>query len=198
MVRGLCIDFAQLAFVEILASNLPQAQMYANEARRLLAILQAKRPARFLMVEVDWVSGYAELDRDLESASWYLDSAFSECRRLRLVQMEPQLLLVRGMISARRAEASADQSGRERWLKEGEELATEAVRIAGRCGYRLNEAEAYNLLATIYLTAGNVATARRYAERAMERATCDVGPAAPYYHKPAFDAAVRLIDRLRD
>lgn len=196
MVRGLCIDFTDLAFVEILASNFPKSRVYAEEARRFLATLQARRPARILTVEVEWVSGYSELDRDLESAGRHLDSASAECRRLRLVQMEPALLILRGMISVRRAEAKVDPSERTRWLREGEELTSEALRIAERCKYRLNEAEACNLLATIHLEAGDVPGARVYAERAKERAACDVGPAEPYYYKPAFDAAARLIDRL--
>jgi tetratricopeptide (TPR) repeat protein len=72
-------------------------------------------------------------------------------------------------------------------------LAEEALAIADRCGYRLNQADAHVLLARLALDEGDPAQARRHAETARERARCD-GP--PHRYEVAFQKAERLLAEL--
>jgi tetratricopeptide (TPR) repeat protein len=71
--------------------------------------------------------------------------------------------------------------------------AEEALAIADRCEYRLNQAEIHNFLARWHRDAGNLVEARQHAEIAKERAWCD-GP--PHCYKPALDEAERLLEEI--
>ena len=69
-------------------------------------------------------------------------------------------------------------------------VAQEALVIAERSGYVLNQADIHNFLAAVALASGQQEDARQHAQRAYELATCD-GP--PYVYKPALDEAARLL-----
>ena len=69
-------------------------------------------------------------------------------------------------------------------------VAEEALEIAIRCEYRLEQAEIYNFLALLDLEENNKALAYVHAQQAQERASCD-GPLHSY--KKAFDEAQHLL-----
>ena len=69
-------------------------------------------------------------------------------------------------------------------------FAKDALRIADRCEYRLNQAEIHNFLARLALESGKPAEARDQAQKAKDYAYCD-GP--PHYYKPAHEEAERLL-----
>ena len=85
-------------------------------------------------------------------------------------------------------------------MRESFDFATEALEIADRCEYRLQQAEIHNFLAEWWLgdaggrrpseAAEVLLKARGHAERAKERARCD-GP--PHYYKAAYEKAEQLL-----
>jgi hypothetical protein len=79
-----------------------------------------------------------------------------------------------------------------RGTSEARSLAEEALTIADRCGYRLVQADAHNVLARLALDEGNVEEARDHAQTARERAWCD-GP--PHRYEVAFREAEGLLGK---
>ncbi len=77
---------------------------------------------------------------------------------------------------------------------EARRLGEEAIEIAARCGYVLQEADAHLLLSQLDNSAGNLTGARDHAERARELATCDGPP--DYTYKVAYDEAGVLLATL--
>ncbi len=122
--------------------------------------------------------------KDLNAAVTHLTEALTRCRRINLVELEPDILLAWARWHRARGNAQEAQSHAE-----------EALAIADRCEYRLKQAEIHNFLALLALDAGNRASARQHAEIAKERAWCD-GP--PHCYKPALDEAERILERMKD
>jgi hypothetical protein len=65
--------------------------------------------------------------------------------------------------------------------------------LAERCGYRLVQANAHNVLARLSLEEGGVEEARRRAEIGRERAWCDD---PPHRYEVAFREAERLLGEM--
>ncbi len=166
-------------------------------AERALSL--AQRVARRLyahhrdFVRVGWLMGWTLIEmaltdserrrEHLAQAEQHLTDALVLCRRINMVDHEPDILLV----WARWYRAMGDDA-------QAREAVNEALTIAQRCEYRLVQADAHNLLAELALDAGELDAAREYAEIAKERAWCD-GP--PYCYQPAVAAADRLLRRTR-
>ncbi len=175
----------------------PQSQgmVWAYRAQRALvmgdaqAALEAARRARQLadterverdIIRAEWLLGAAlTAFGQLGEAEGHLTDALTRCRRINLIEMEADILLA--WARWHRAKGDPDQALAH---------AREALAIADRCEYRLNQAGIHNLLARLALDAGDRATARRHAEVARERALCD-GP--PHCYKPALEEADRLL-----
>jgi exonuclease VII small subunit len=97
---------------------------------------------------------------------------------------------------------SADD--RQQKLDESFDFAREALQIAERCEYRLQQAEIQNFLAEWWMAKDQggrmkdekisareaLAKAREHAERAKERAWCD---GAPYHYQVAYERAESLL-----
>ncbi|HEX5570459.1 MAG TPA: hypothetical protein VFX31_03675, partial [Ktedonobacterales bacterium] len=140
------------------------------------------------IIRAEWLLGAVLLaqaagddDRQklLHEADAHLTDALARCRKIDMVDHEPDILLAWAkwhQLKGELAEAHAD--------------AAEALEIADRCEYRLAQADIHNFLARLALDAGDRAAARREAESARERAWCD-GP--PHCYKPALDEAERLL-----
>jgi len=89
-------------------------------------------------------------------------------------------------------------------MRESFDSANEALEIAERCEYRLDQAEIHNFVAEWWIQksvasqqssdktahAEAIAKAKEHAERAKERAWCD-GP--PYHYKVAYERAESLL-----
>lgn len=118
-------------------------------------------------------------DTRLAEVERYLRDALTECRRINLVESEPDILLV--WAECRRLKGDSDAASA---------AAREALEIADRCEYRLAQADGHNFLAELALDASDNDMARQEAEIGKERALCD-GP--PHSYKPACDKAERLI-----
>ncbi|MCH7718550.1 MAG: hypothetical protein IIB21_03680, partial [Chloroflexi bacterium] len=143
-------------------------------------------------VRAEWLIGAAlvalssqtgrGLREDLREAQGHLTEALSRCRRINLVDTEPSILL--SWARWHRAQGHT---------QEALEHAQEALAIADRCEYRLNQADIHNFLAALALEGGDRKAAQRHATTAYERAWCD-GP--PHCYKPALEEAERLLTEL--
>jgi tetratricopeptide (TPR) repeat protein len=132
-----------------------------------------------------WLLGAAHLAKgDLSKAESHLTEALSRCRRINLVEVEPDILL-----DLARWHAKKDE------MEHARDRAEEALSIANRGAYRLKQADVHNFLAQWELDTGNRANAYRHAEMARERALCD---GLSHCYQPALDEAERLLARAGD
>jgi tetratricopeptide (TPR) repeat protein len=155
-------------------NNSKEALEAARQARELAGTVRHERD----VIRAEWLLGWALIDQTLAEAEPRLTEALTRCRLINLVEYEPDILLA----WARWHRAAGH-------LKEDRECVDDALAIADRCEYRLVQADAHNLLARLYLDAGDRTEARRHAEIAKQRAWCD-GP--PHCCKPALDEAEQL------
>ena len=189
--QGICLDEAYRALRALLMGEAKAALAAARRARELADI---SHPGLGKMerdvVRAEWMLGAALValatqDRSprkklLAEAEDHLTEALTRCRRINMVEMEPDILLA--WARWHRAKGNGPQARRD---------AGEALAIADRCEYRLVQADAHNLLARLALDDGDQKTARRHAEIARERAWCD-GP--PHCYKPALEEAEGLLE----
>jgi len=165
----------------------------ARRARELAdEFARNQYPVERDFVRAEWLLGEALTakaavsKRDRKKRLWeaeqHLTEALTRCRRINLVETEPDILLA----WAHWHHVSGEST-------QARECADEALRIADRCEYRLKQADAHNFLARLDMEAGDPKSALKHAEIARERAWCD-GP--PYCYKPALEEADRLLKEL--
>ena len=123
-----------------------------------------------------------EQDKTLAEAESHLTEALTRCRRINLVELEPDILLA--WAGWHRAQGDNPRA---------REQAQAALAIADRSEYRLKQADIHNFLAWLSLEEGAWEAARAHAEAAQERARCD-GP--PHAYQPALDEAELLLKEL--
>lgn len=169
----------------LLRHDVPQAIEAAREAHRLkdIEFPGIGKVERDIIV-AEWLLGASSVmeGKSLGDAYTHLTEALTRCRRINLVEIEPDILL-----------ALAHWYRAQRNAQEAQAHAEEALAIADRSEYRLKQAEIHNFLAHLALDAGNREAAREHAETARERAWCD-GP--PYCYKPALDEATGMLKEL--
>jgi tetratricopeptide (TPR) repeat protein len=162
----------------MLMGNAEEAVKCARQARELASLHRYER----LIVPASWLLGSALIDSAPSSAADHLTDALTRCRRINMVDTEPDILLAW-------ARWHRKQGNRGQALAD----AQEALAIAGRCEYRLVQADVHNFLAQVALDSNDRAAARNHAGIARERAWCD-GP--PHCYKPALDEADALLAKL--
>ena len=183
--QGVCLDEAYRALRSLRMGDPQAALEAARQSRELADIENVERD----VVRAEWLLGWAQealvshepqqRDRHLTEAEKHLTEALTRCRRINMVDHEPDILLAWARWHRTKGEAGSARRD-----------ALEALRIADRCEYRLKQADIHNFLARLDLDAGDLASARSHAETAKERAYCD-GP--PHCYKPALDEAERLL-----
>ena len=192
--HGLCLTESYRA---LRALWMGQAEAALAAAGKALAFWEEAARKRFPLernrIRVEWLLGAAGValggreparaEALLAEAEGHLTEALTRCRRINLVEMEADVLLA--WSAWHRARLDAASAGRD---------AGEALAIAERCEYRLQQADAHNLLAGLALDCGDGAEARRHAEIARQCAVCDGPPDHTY--KPALDEAERLLAEL--
>jgi tetratricopeptide (TPR) repeat protein len=174
------------------------------------AALEAVRQAREL-ADI-FHPGYGKIERDIIEAEWllgaalvaltqeaketrllqengflteaeaHLTEALTRCRRINMVDLEPDILLA----WARWHHATGH-------TEQAHQHAQEALSIADRCEYRLAQAEIHNFLARLALEGGDREAARTHAATAYQRAWCD-GP--PHCYQPTLEEAEWLLGEL--
>lgn len=178
--QGIGLTWAYRALHALLILNARVALEGAQRARTLADIY----PREADTIRAEWLLGAAFVmeEKDMNTAAIHLTEALTRCRRINLVEMEPDILLAWARWHRTRGNA-----------QEAQTYAEEALAIADRCEYRLKQAEIHNFLARLALDAGDRDAAREQAEIAKERAWCD-GP--PYCYKPALDEAEGMLREL--
>jgi tetratricopeptide (TPR) repeat protein len=161
------------------------------EAKQALELAQHEKRSVFGgerdIIRAEWLLGAAHRARgELAQAEPHLDEALRRCRRINMVDHEPDILL-------ELARLRHDQAGLPSPVGESLSLAREALAIADSCEYRLVQADCHNFLARLTLEAGNLLEARQHAEIAREHAACD-GPGHRY--EVAFQKAERLLEEI--
>lgn len=121
-------------------------------------------------------------DKLLVEAENHLETALKRCKQVNLVESESNILLT----WARWHYIKDD-------ISQALQDANEALYIADRYEYRINQADIHNFLARLVLVKKDTECAKSHAEKAYERAWCD-GP--PYCYKPALDEAKEILQKL--
>ncbi len=137
-----------------------------------------------------WVLG--EVLRALESsgsaadgnADRHLTEALARCRQIRCVEIERYILISCARLQYRRGE-----------LAMASEYADDALALGERAEYRLEQADAHNIIARVALSREKRQEARQHAEKARERARCD-GPGHCY--QAALTEAETILAELDD
>lgn len=178
------IVWAYRALCALLMHRPDAALEAAYRARALADVNHNERD----IIRAEWLIGAAlvaqaeeieDTHSPLTKAEAHLTTALTRCRKINLIELEPDILLAWAKWhrrSGNAAQASAD--------------ATEALAIADRCEYRLKQADIHLFLARLAMDAGQRAEARQHATTAHARAWCD-GP--PHCYKPALGAATQLL-----
>jgi tetratricopeptide (TPR) repeat protein len=189
--QGYCQNMLTLALGTLLINDAKAALEAARRARELADARAYEND----IIQAEWLLGAAHRALGhLPEAESHLTEALTRCRRINLVELEPDILLE--MARLRWAQAQGDEVTCEESTRLREEalgLAREALAIADRCEYRLKQADVHNFLAQVALEKGDREEAMKHAEIAKERAWCD-GP--PYCYKPALEEAERILESL--
>ena len=189
-VQGEGVTWAYRALRLLLMGRPERALDAARQARQKVdERARADYPVERSFVEAERLQGAALVamaaeeegrrDELLSQAEPHLTDALARCRRINLVEFEPDILLA--WAKWHRLRGNTDQALRD---------AAEALGIADRSEYRLNQADLHLFLAQLALDQGDRPKARRHAETAHERALCD-GP--PHCYQPALEQAERLL-----
>jgi len=191
--QGQCLVFSCSALRALLMGEAGPALQAARRARFLAEErVRAGSPNERDQIRAAWLIGAALValaagdeskrsDHLIEAES-HLTDALSRCRRVNMVDYEPDILLA----WAKWHHLKAD-------LAQARRAANEALSIADRCEYRLAQADCHNFLAALSQEEGDTKAAIAHARTAYERAWCD-GP--PHCYKPALDEATRLLTSL--
>jgi tetratricopeptide (TPR) repeat protein len=182
------VTWAFCTISQLLQGNVQVALESAMKMLHLANVENRERDvirAKFLMGKVQIAllgEGKNPQSDLLAETETHLTGALTRCRRINLVELEPDILLAWARLHhARSHDAQA--------IKD----AQEALAIADRCEYRLKQAEIHNFLAQLAAEANQPQEAIRHAQQAYERAWCD-GP--PYCYKPALEEAERRLGGL--
>ena len=104
-------------------------------------------------------SGYDYFIND-DKVKRHCDGAIIECRKINLVELEASILLE--LAKLRHLQNRDDES---------KKLAAEALEIANRCSYILQQADIEQFLGEFYMDQGDVEKARKYLEDCIEHCT---------------------------
>lgn len=149
---------AYCALRALLMGDAAASLQAAHQARKLAEDMHLERD----ITQAEWLLGAAHLAKgELSPAETHLSEAIHRCRRINLIELEPDILLE--LAKLRHA---------QRHNEEALDLATEALNIADRCEYRLKQADIHNFFAMFYIAKNEWAEAQKHADIAQERASC--------------------------
>jgi tetratricopeptide (TPR) repeat protein len=188
-----CVHWQMRAESALMMKDASVALKAARQAKKLAESYSSLEfPVERDFVISDWLIGASLISKTLKGsksqhkilkeAESHLTEALTRCRRINLINDEPKILL-----------SWAKCAGAKGNTHEARISADEALRIADRCKYRLDQADIHNFLAQLAVDAKNTDLARKHARIARERAWCD-GP--PHCYKPALGEAERLLQKL--
>ena len=141
------------------------------------------------IIRAEWLLGAAYRGLgNLTEAETHLHEAITRCRRINLVELEADILLEIARTSRQSAVGGRQSKSKEGLINQATTLAAEALEIADRSQYRLNQADIHLFLAQLALDEGDKDKARAEAEIAKERASCG--------YKPTFDKTEKFLKEL--
>jgi hypothetical protein len=192
-LQSQCVVWAYRALHALLIGDAGAALGAARRARELAdEAARSEYPYERDIIRAERLLGAAlvaqageakgETAETLAEAETHLTEALHRCRRINMVDHEPDILLA----WARWHHAKGDG-------KQAHKFAREALAIADRCEHRLQQADIHNFLARLALDAADRQAAGEHARIGYERAWCD-GP--PHCYKPALEEAARLLGEL--
>jgi tetratricopeptide (TPR) repeat protein len=176
-------DYEETAWIRcslraILMNNAAEALNHAKKARKLGERGGYVGKLEIDIIRAEYLLGAAHLMKgNLVEAEEHLTEALTRDRKINLVELEPDILLVFAKLRLK-------QNHKKEALKHAEE----ALLIADRCEYRLKQADIHNFLAEFYLDAGDFKKAKKHGEIAKERAECG--------YKPALEKAEKLLNAI--
>jgi tetratricopeptide (TPR) repeat protein len=197
------VNWTYRALRALLMGEAEAALETARKARKLAdEVARTRYPSERDIIRAEWLLGAAlvalapspppdaapplpslgegvEGESLLAQAETHLTQALTRCRRINIIDHEPDILLA--WARWHEARGNPEQADRD---------AEAALTIAKRCEYRLVQADCHNFLARLALDAGDRRAARHHAQTARERAWCD-GP--PHCYQPALEEAERLL-----
>jgi len=192
-LQSQCIVWAHRSLRALLMGDAGAAVKAARRARGLAdEVARSEYPYERDIIHAEWLLGAAlvaqageakgDTAETLADAEAHLTEALNRCRRINLIELEPDILLA----WARWHHAKGDGHL-------AREAAQQALAIADRCEYRLKQADIHNFLARLALDAADRPAAGEHARMGYDRAWCD-GP--PHCYKPALEEAARLLGEL--
>ncbi|UCH88408.1 MAG: tetratricopeptide repeat protein [Thermoplasmata archaeon] len=194
------IIFSYRSFLALLIDNPDEALGCAEKAFECAKKYEREehRIARDF-IAANWLIGASCVAlRKPNKAEEPLNLAITECRKINLVQHEADILL-----SLAKLRFFKDK--KEESLK----LALEALEMADRCSYILQQADIEEFLGNFYLDRGDNEKARQYLEKCLEHCThCwrynedtkdfdYIKKDEKWWYKPRFDKAKRILDKLK-
>ena len=188
--QGQCVGWYYQALKAILMGK-PETALHALDKARYFWELTSRHrmPIERELIRILWLSGTAKRQiHDPAAAEVDLSEALSRCRKIHLVEFEDLILLE---LAKRHYQKAAGKN--KHLIAQAKDLTLEALEIADRYEYRLQQADIHNFLAEMALAESDKETACKHAEIAKERAYCD-GP--PHAYQKALDAANRLLASL--
>lgn len=183
--QAICVGETYYALRALLMNDARAALVAVQHASEFWKVYAEEiYPIERDLVRIEWLWGAALVmeGKDLNAANAHLTEALTRCRRINLVDLEPDILLAWARWYRARG------TGREALA-----YAEEALAIADRCEYRLAQAAIHNFLGRVALEAGERGKASQHAEIARERAWCD-GP--PHCYRTALEEAERMLREL--
>jgi 3',5'-cyclic AMP phosphodiesterase CpdA len=188
-----CVYYAERAKLYLLR-NMPEEALKLARQSIEFCLKQKKEgeSVEFDFIRAEWLIGDSLVDlashkKDrkneyLDQAKIHLSESLVRCRNINLVVLEPAILL-----------AWAKWHYETNDFQKSRNFAGDALNLADRCEYRLDQADIHNFLSQLALGSNDLKQAKEHAQIAYERAMCD-GP--PHCYKPALDNAKSILERL--
>lgn len=142
-------------------------------------IVRSKNSLAAVLLDIARERSEERRNRFLTEAELLLTEALTRCRQSDLVELEASILLN----WARWHRFEGD-------LQLTKSMAEQALDIATRCEYRLEQAEIYNFLGRLAFEEGNNNQTYQYAQQAIEHAQCDI---SLYCYRNALEEAQHLL-----
>ncbi|MBI5788717.1 MAG: hypothetical protein HZA78_07680 [Candidatus Schekmanbacteria bacterium] len=180
--QGLCIDEAHRALTAIIQEDYGTALDAAHRARRAADKEALERD----FIRTEWLLGWAYWGRgQLDEGENHLSRALTYCHKINYIELEAVILLgiarvwhskIHLAIAPVLKDASGDAIPKHKIISKAltpvQNLAREAIVIANRCQYRLQQAEIHLFLAQLSWECGDKFKARREADLANKLAAC--------------------------
>jgi len=185
-------SFALISLLKLFEGHVSNSIKYATKAERINKKHYQEHIWDYYLLGASYVA-----TGKIRLAYQYLDKAIQGCRRINLAELEALILLELAKIYHLQKKESESLS-----------LATEALEIANRCSYVLQQADIEQFLGEFYLDLGDTEKAGKYLKDCIEHCThClrynedtkdfdHVKKDEKWWYKPRYEKAQELLSKL--